>query len=139
MRKRYDWEREYNGSHLRGNLDTPDYKAARAKERAEEYDQIIRNSLDAYQNHVYKLSLQLDDKVSSQWQTAENQDIINHSLAVCSDEEYDAIVEKAAEYLDNLAVNEQEKAHRALKQQIQQAADRHQAGSYKSERNTKHR
>lgn len=33
MERRYGWQREYKGSHQRGNLLTPDYQVARAKER----------------------------------------------------------------------------------------------------------
>ena len=38
MKIRYGWEREYKGSHSRGNLSTPDYQAARANERQAEFE-----------------------------------------------------------------------------------------------------
>ena len=124
MKKRYNWEREYKGSHPRGNLSTPDYKAAKAKERLEKYEQLTYDAVNAYQDRVCDLSLRLDDKVSSQWQTATHQDIINRYLSICSDKEYEEIVAKAAEHLEELAAREQKKSHQSLIQQIQQAENR---------------
>lgn len=47
MEYRYGWEWEYKGSHPRGNLSAPDYQIARAKERRQEMDEILRSFDDA--------------------------------------------------------------------------------------------
>ena len=124
MKKRYNWDREYKGSHPRGNPGTPDYKAAKAKERLEEYEQLTRDAVAVYEERIYDLSLRLDDKVESQWQNAKNQDIIDRYLAVCSDNEYNALVEKAADHLDKLAAREPEKSRQALLLQMQAAEEK---------------
>lgn len=66
MKKRYDWDREYKGAHPRGNLSTPDYQAARAKERQEEYLHLLNESLTKYDERIYELTLKLDDAVEQQ-------------------------------------------------------------------------
>ncbi|MBQ3193827.1 MAG: hypothetical protein IJB59_09700 [Oscillospiraceae bacterium] len=76
MRQRYGWEREYKGSHPRGNLSTPDYQAARARERKEAFQQILTESLTNYDERVYKLSKKLDNSVAPQWINARNQETI---------------------------------------------------------------
>ena len=66
-KKRYNWNREYKGSHPRDSLSTPDYRAARAQERAKEFEIQINSALDAYQKRVYALSVKLDNCVERQW------------------------------------------------------------------------
>lgn len=63
-------------------------------------------------------------KVESQLKNASNQDIIDRYLTVCSDKEYDEIVEKATEHLDKLAAREQEASHQALLLQMQAAEEK---------------
>jgi len=129
MKKRYDWDREYKGSHPRGNLSTPDYQAARAKERLAEYEQLFNLSLQNYQTRVEELTTQLDTAVDQQWQNATNQDIIERYLQVCTDAEYDSLVETAAAYLDKFALREQERLHLDLVDQIYKAAKKQQVPS----------
>lgn len=118
MKRRYNWDREYKGSHPRGNLSTPDYQVARAKERQEEYQRLLDESLTNYDARVYELSLKLDDSVERQWENATNQEIIHRFLSVCSDEEYDQILERSSQYLDQLALREQSRARINLAAQI---------------------
>ena len=124
MKKRYDWDREYKGSNPRGNLSTPDYQVARAKERLEEQQQLLQQSLQNYQDRVEKLTLQLDSAVDKQWQSATNQDIINRYLQLCTDKEYDAFVDAAAAYLNELAVREQTQLYTTLDNQIRLASEK---------------
>lgn len=114
MKKRYDWDREYKGSHPRGNLSTPDYQVARAQERLEEQEQMLNQSLQHYKECVEKLTDQLDGVVDKLWQNGTKQDLIERYLQVCTDEEYDALVDTAAAYLDQLAVHEQQKLYMDL-------------------------
>lgn len=124
MKRRYDWDREYKGSHPRGNLSTPDYKVARAKERLEECQTRFNQTLYQYENRIYELSTQLDSQVVDQLDNSTNQEIIDKYLAVCSDEEYDRIVQMAANYLDQLARKEQDRARKELAQQIREADEK---------------
>ena len=124
MKRRYDWDREYKGSHPRGNLSTPDYKVARAKERLEECQTRFNQTLYQYENRIYELSTQLDSQVVDQLDNSTNQEIIDKYLAVCSDEEYDRIVQMAASYLDQLARMEQDRVRKELAQQIREADEK---------------
>ena len=54
-------------------------------------------------------------------ENATNQDIIERYLAVCPDSAYDAIVQTASAYLDQLAANEQERVRQDLLAQMRQA------------------
>lgn len=124
MKQRYDWDREYKGSHPRGNLSTPDYKAARAKERQNQYEQLLQASISQYQKTVEKLSIALDEKLDTFFQHATNQDMIAQYLQLCPDEEYEAVASHAAAYLDRLAVMENDKRYKSIVEQIQKAEDR---------------
>lgn len=86
MKRRYDWDREDKGSHPRGHLSTLDYQVARAKERQEEYQHLLSESLRKYDERVYELSLKLDSTVEQQRENSSDQDIIGRYLEVCSDE-----------------------------------------------------
>lgn len=124
MKQRYGWEREYKGSHPRGNLSTPDYKAARSKERQNQYEQLLQASISQYQKTVEKLSIALDEKLDTFFQHATNQDMIAQYLQLCPDEEYEAVASHAAAYLDRLAVMENDKRYQSIVAQIQKAEDR---------------
>lgn len=131
MKKRYDWDREYKGSHARGNLSTPDYQVARAKERHKTYQHLLDESLAKYDEAVYALTLKLDDAVDQQWREASNQDIIERYLSVCTDEEYDAILSNAVTYLDRLAYTEQTMHRNKLIAKIQEAEKKLSGGNGK--------
>ncbi len=119
MKQRYEWHREHKGAHPRGNLPTPDYQAARAKERQDEYQRLLNESLEKYDERIYELSLKLDNSVERQWKNASNQDIIEQYLAVCPDEAYQQLVNKASDYLSELAIQEQKIARDSLLKKIQ--------------------
>ncbi len=137
MEKRYDWDREYKGSHARGNLSTPDYQVARAKERNEVYQHLLDESLQEYNDAVYTLTLKLDDAVDQQWQEASNQDIIERYLSVCTDAEYDAILKNASAYLDQLAYTEQDRCRNKLIAKIQEAEKKLSDGKTKDHHHNK--
>lgn len=121
MKRRYDWDREYKGSHARGNLSTPDYQASRAKERYETYQQLLNESLSKYDEAIYDLTVKLDDVIEGQWRESSNQDVIERYLSVCTDEEYEVILKKASTYLDQLAHTEQSNHRNKLIAKIQEA------------------
>lgn len=121
MKSRYNWNREYKGAHPRGNLSTPDYQVARAKERQEEFQQLLDQSIESYDARVHELTLKLDDTVEKQWKNITNQDVINQYLRIRSDEEYDSILSRASTYLDQLSLNEQQNLRKKLVDKIQAA------------------
>lgn len=121
MKQRYDWDREYKGSHPRGNLSTPDYKAARAKERQEIYTKSLEQSISTYKKRISELSAQLDHQIDNKWKNATNQDIIERYLSVCPDDDYYAILNTASSYLDSLSCREETKIKQDLAIQIQKA------------------
>lgn len=124
MKRRYDWEREYKGSHPRGHLATPDYQTARAKERLEEYDALLNTSIKEYEDRIFELSVQLDEHVVAQLENATSQDIIERYLKVCPDSAYDSLLQTASTYLDQLAANEQQKARQNLLTRMLQADEK---------------
>lgn len=118
---RYNWNRVYKGSPPRGNLSIPDYRVARAKERQEEFQRLLDQSIISYDARVHELTLKLDGAVERQWKDITSQDIIDHYLRLCSDEEYDSILNKASIYLDQLPLNEQQNLRKKLVEKIQAA------------------
>lgn len=124
MKRRYDWDREYKGSHPRGNLSTPDYQAARARERQEQYERLLQSSIAQYQETVEGLSITLDEKVNDFFRNTTTQNMIEHYLRLCSDEEYEAVANRAAEYIDRLAVQENDKRYESIVEKIQKAEER---------------
>ena len=132
MKQHYDWHREYKGSHPRGNLSTPDYKAARARERQKQYEQLLQASISQYQKTVEKLSIALDEKLDTFFQHATNQDMIAQYLQLCPDEEYEAVASHAAAYLDRLAVIENDRRYKSIMEQIQKAENQLEAAEKKS-------
>lgn len=121
MKKRYNWEREYKGSHPRGNLSTADYQAAAAKERKEEVEKLMEASLAQYNTRVRELSLLLNNRITQQLSSDTNQELIQHYLSVCSDEEYYSIADRAVAYLKQLPIVEHRETQQALLQKIHAA------------------
>ena len=132
MKRRYDWEREYKGSHPRGNLSTPDYQAARARERQEQYEQLLQSSIAQYQETVGGLSIALDEKVNDFFRNTTMQNMIEHYLRLCSDEEYEAVANRAADYINRLAVQENDKRYEGIMERIREAEGRQETAKAKS-------
>lgn len=107
MLRRYGWEREYKGSHPRGNLSTPDYKAARAKERLQELEARMKKLAQDYGDHIGELTAQLTQTIGVVADHSNNRDLIDRYLDTCPDEEYYVIVGEAMAYLSNLPEQEQ--------------------------------
>ena len=124
MMRRYDWSREYKGAHPRGNLSTPDYKVARAEERRKEIEwqqeKVITNILE----HVEEKIERLDEVVDKMWRSSDDWEKVLRYLNTCPDEEYDALVMKARQYLDKLPEYEREKANLALDEIIKKAEEK---------------
>lgn len=139
MKKRYDWDREYKGSHPRGNLSTPEYRAVRAKERLQESEELIRQSLYIYRNRVDELTDQLNSAVEQNWNSSTNQELIERYLRMCTDEEYNALVEKAADFLDQLAVREKQRTYSNLNNLIRLAEEKRSVPTEKNELGKKER
>ncbi len=145
MRKRYQWERTYKGSHPRGNLSTPDYQAARAQERllekqkslisvqkrTEETEQILKDTLDQYQNRINDLSLKLYDEIDQLLEKCTQQEIIERYLKLCPDEDYDALAEQANNWLEQLAIQERQRVYQSLMERIRIAEERRKGGNGK--------
>ena len=122
MQRRYDWSREYKGSHVRGNLSIPDYKVARAKERQEEIDRQIEALISGTEEHISNLISRLDESVDDVWKET-SYTIIAKYIQQCP-EEFDRILKQAREYLDKLPMNEHARARSALNALIQDAQRR---------------
>lgn len=121
MKRRYDWDREYKGSHPRGNLSTPDYKVGKAQERILEYDNLLHLAIEKYEDRIEELSAYLDGKLDNCFRNGNNSNLIDRYLKICTDEDYAEIAKKAADYLDGLTIMERDKQKIELSRQIQHA------------------
>lgn len=121
MKKRYDWDREYKGSHPRGNLSTPDYQVARSKERLEEIRRSVKNELDGYEQRILQTTDQLYDAVDTVLKTPSDYDFIVRYLSVCPEDEYETIIQKANAFFSDLARQEEIQITKTLNQIIKTA------------------
>ena len=121
MLRRYDWHREYKGSHPRGNLSTPDYKIARAKERQEEIEKQVEGVLRNATERIEKLLRMLNSSAEYVYRNDDNGTFLVHYINSCSDEEYERIIQQAEEYMMNMSRNEKIKVHQALSEIIRNA------------------
>lgn len=112
MYRRYQWEREYKGSHPRGNLSIPDYKAARAAERVRESERQLSEVVRQYTQRIEDLSDCLADHVDDSFVNTLEMDVIRRYLNLCPEEEYQKILKRADDYL--LSLPQKEQAHMKL-------------------------
>ena len=121
MMRRYDWSREYKGSHPRGNLSTPDYKIARAKERQAEIEKQVQDVLSNATARIEKLLRLLNSSADYICKNDNSTSLLAHYINSCSDEEYERILQQAEEYMKSISRNEKIKVHQALNEIIQNA------------------
>ena len=119
MLRRYDRDREYKGSHIRGNLSIPDYRVARAKERQAKIEKQLETVLEKAEDHIMDLVSRLDGTIDGVWEE-EPGNIIAKYLQQCPGE-YDRILKQAKEYLDRLPMSEHKRARTALTALIKEA------------------
>ena len=58
--------------------------------------------------------------------------MIEHYLRLCSDEEYEAVANRASEYIDRLAVQENDKRYEGIMERIREAEGRQETAKAKS-------
>lgn len=124
MSKRYGWEREYKGSHPRGNLSTPDYKVARARERLAELERATQIKTQEYEERIKELTNSLAQAVYDNWENASGTDLILQYLFSCPEEQYEEVLNAAMDYLGCLPSKEQEVALQSIDELLKNAADR---------------
>ena len=118
MERRYGWEREYKGSHARGNLSTPDYQAARAKERYEEFSKAAQELVRDYQKKIINETEPLYDAAKNMLENAPERDILLRYLSHCSDERYEELIEEAYRFYLHLPKNTGEAELQSLAERI---------------------
>ena len=109
MAKRYGWAREYKGSHPRGNLSTPDYKVARAKERTEQLKAVAKEELDDYMARAHNYSLELQSDVKQMLTDSTDLEKLLFYLKHCSEADYQRIVNEVHTFWSHFAVREEKK------------------------------
>lgn len=124
MRISYGWEREYKGSHPRGNLSTPDYQVARAAERKREIEQGINKMLNSLTDEINSEIERLDTTVVKVWRDSNSWDLLLRYLEVCTDEEYLEYVHRAEEHLAGIPARAQEEAKKELSVLINMAREK---------------
>lgn len=121
MLKRYGWEREYKGSHPRGNLSIPDYKVARAEERKQEIERQINMMIVDFAHKVDTKINRLYGSVEKVWRDPNEWNNIIHYLNTCTDDEYEELYERARAHLASLPQRERDYAKQALDSIIKNA------------------
>jgi len=124
MAKRYGWAREYRGSHPRGNLSTPDYQVARAKERTEQLKNIAKEELDNYMARVHNYSQELQSDIKQMFENSTVLEMVLHYLKHCPEEDYVRVINKANEFWHRYAEQEERKTLECLNEKIKTAEKR---------------
>jgi len=106
MEQRYGWEREYKGKHPRGNLSTPDYRAARAKERVTEAAQQMKSAVQQYAERAYQLSKTLEQTVYDSIDNRPDMAVILNYLQICPDNRFEALLDEALSATGKIPANE---------------------------------
>lgn len=122
MERRYGWQREYKGSHPRGNLSTPDYQAARARERQEEFERQMKATFSAYVMRMDRKLEQLTAATEDVWYNTNEWEKVIRYLKMCPQEEYLEYINRAEENIATLPQREQARVKKQL-QEIIHAAD----------------
>jgi len=126
MRKRYSWDREYKGSHPRGNLSVPDYKVARAQERIAEAEQHMKQLLQRYYKRCSLVANSLQQSIENSIENDSDLKLILSYARTCSDERYEELLREAVEGLEYLSAQERTKAKQTLQNIINIAEGKHQ-------------
>lgn len=121
MLRRYDWTREYKGSHPRGNLSVPDYKVARAEERFREIERQMDAIMISVTQRIDEQINRLDESVDEAWNDTHEWNNIIRYLKTCPEEEYDKLYKRARNFLDGLPQQESARAKQMLDDMIHQA------------------
>lgn len=125
MLKRYGWDREYKGSHPRGDLSIPDYKVARAEERRKEIERQIDTMMISFMQRTNEQIDRLNETVDYVWQDTHEWNSIIRYLKTCSEEEYEKLYKRARDFLDNLPQQEKLYAKKTLDEIISLSKDKH--------------
>ena len=134
MVRRYQWDREYKGSHPRGNLTIPDYKAARAAERVRESEQKMYTTVQAYSQQIDELTDRLTAKIEESFTNTTEWEAIRRYLNACPEEDYQEILRRADEYIQSLPQEESRKAKQSLIEIIQMSPKTAKSQSSKQEK-----
>ncbi|MDO5399667.1 MAG: hypothetical protein Q4F17_01630 [Eubacteriales bacterium] len=121
MLERYGWQREYKGSHPRGHLETPQYKAACAQEQLKAAEDRMEGLSRDCAERIDGLIEKLDQSVDSFFSGTTNLEMIRRYLELCPDAEFDEIQQKAFDFLDSLPCREQQAAKKSLQEIISNA------------------
>lgn len=121
MMRRYGWDREYKGAHPRGNLSTPDYQVARSRERLavlqHDFDKVIQD----YEHEIIQETDKLAEAVDGMLSHTTEFDLFFRYLNECPENEYEELIDRAAQYFADLAA---QKESRALSNLISAAEER---------------
>ena len=109
MQSRYGWEREFKGSHPRGQLSTPDYKVARAQERLQETEEALQQIIRDYCHTAGQLIDTFDQNLDDIIAGSNSMELILSYLEVCPEKRFEELVDEALAGVSE--ISEQEKAH----------------------------
>lgn len=110
MMRRYGWEREYKGSHPRGNLSTPDYQVARSRERLEALQQDFDRTMQDYEQQIIQETDKLAEAVDKMLSNTTEFDLFFRYLNECTEKEYNELIDRADQYFADLAAERESRA-----------------------------
>lgn len=137
MARRYGWHREYKGSHPRGNLSTPDYQAARAKERKEDFERQMEELQSSFELRIDAKIEQLYTASQDIWYITNGWEKLIRYLQMCPEEDYLEYIERAEEYIAGLPQAEQTRAKIQLQEVIRTAEMKQAKQSVNSRKSTR--
>lgn len=108
MLERYGWEREYKGSHPRGNLSTPDYKVARSQERLQEAERQLHRMMLDYTKRSRLIMDQVQRTVTENIEETPELQIILNYAKLCDEERYQELLSEALQTLEGISQREKD-------------------------------
>jgi len=124
MRERYGWQREYKGSHPRGNLSTPEYKVERARERTAELEQHLNEAIHNFMERTRYLSQTLEQSIEETLEQNPDMAVILNYLRICPDGRFEELLDEALRGTARIPEEERKKVKQQLSKMISDARDR---------------
>ena len=124
MYKDCGWEREYKGSHPRGHLSTPEYIAAQELEKLKQLEEQSKNVIKEFTERSNQIADALNASVDRFYANAKELDVFTQYLSLCSDQEYNQLLDVAYSFLDQLPQQEHEQAKTSFAELLNNAQDR---------------
>lgn len=124
MKRRYNWDREYKGSHPKGNCSTPEYKLRRAQERLLEVQNALQRTVQAHIIQMTAITQQFEKTMDQVLETSPDMQVILNYLRICDDQRFNELLNEAIEAADALTRKEKDEVKKGIMALIKNAENR---------------